>query len=82
MIEWIDKLFCPKCKFWPKGQLFRETRISRRKCFFNLQLIYPWLVFSWNYQRWLSNLGVRLQGGIFIYQSLNWSIQPEQSLYN
>ena len=34
-----------------KAQLFKETWVSQRKCCFNLQLIYRWLVFSWNYRR-------------------------------
>ena len=44
MTEWIEKLFCSKCKFWecscfkrPKAQLLKETLITRRKCCFNIE---------------------------------------------
>ena len=62
MVEWIDKLFCSRCSFGEcscckgaKAQLFKETWISWRKSCVNSQMIYTWLAFSWNNQRWLSN---------------------------
>ena len=50
IIEWMDKIFCSKCKFWEcsrykraKAQLFKETWISRWKYCFDLQLMYSWV---------------------------------------
>ena len=58
IIKWIYKLFCSKCRLWECSslELHKETLISRRKCSFDLQLIYRRLVFSGNYPRGISKL--------------------------